>query len=191
MTERQRAWSPRFESPVVSTYRVAEDPAVRLLDLSELSKVIVRAGPETPAAARLGVGFGRSVVRGQVLIAGQRPDEWLVLGSEAEASTLVDSIDRTGHVTVLDLTHGRALFRLTGEGAASVLAAVCDLDWHDNMTPDGAVVSGLVGGVTCDIIRHDVGDGPSYLVACDRSLGQFLFDVILDAGGEHGIGVVD
>ena len=36
--------------------------------------------------------------------------------------------------------------------------------------------------------RHREGT-PAYLVACDRSFGQYLFDALLDAGDEFGIGV--
>lgn len=57
------------------------------------------------------------------------------------------------------------------------------------MTPDGAAVSGSVAKVICDIVRDDVGGEPSCLIACDRSYGPYLFDVILDAGQEFDIAV--
>ena len=33
------------------------------------------------------------------------------------------------------------------------------------------------------------GPVPSYLLHCERSYGQYLFDALLDAGAEFGIGV--
>jgi len=64
------------------------------------------------------------------------------------------------------------------------------LDWDDAITPDGAVVSASVAKAGCDIVRFDGdSDHPSYLLACDRSFGQYLFDAILDAGDEFGINV--
>ncbi len=91
-------------------------------------------------------------------------------------------------MSVIDYTHSRALFRLTGAGAASTLEKVCNFDWSDAMTPDGAAMSASVAGVACDIIRDDAGGTRSYLIACDRSFGQYLFDALLDAGAEFGIG---
>ena len=44
--------------------------------------------------------------------------------------------------------------------------------------------------VTCDIVRNDLEGIPSYLISCDRSYGQYLFEVILDAGQEFGISPV-
>lgn len=92
-----------------------------------------------------------------------------------------------GHASVVDWTHGRAAFRLSGAPAASALEKVCSIDWSDNMTPDGAVVSASVAGAGCDIVRNDATGAPSYLILCDRSFGQYLFDAILDACAEFGV----
>ena len=43
-----------------------------------------------------------------------------------------------------------------------------------------------VAKVTCDIVRNDVNGIRSYLISCDRSYGQYLFDAILDARHEFG-----
>ena len=131
--------------------------------------------------------FGTSRTEAGVLIVGQRPDEWILLGRATAVGALVDSLDRAGHVSVVDGTHSRALFRLAGADAALVLEKLCSLDWADHMTPDGAAVSASVAKVTCDIVRNDLEDTPSYLISCDRSYGQYLFDVFLDAGQEFGI----
>ena len=135
----------------------------------------------------MSVPFGSSRTEESVLIVGQRPDEFLLLGHETAIRVLLDGLDRAGHVSVIDNTHGRAMFRLTGAGSASVLEKLCSLDWNDHMTPDGAAVSGSVAKVTCDIVRNDLQGTPSYLISCDRSYGQYLFEVILDAGQEFSI----
>ena len=43
--------------------------------------------------------------------------------------------------------------------------------------------------MTCDVARNDVDgdDAPSYLIFCDRSFGQYLFDALIDAGDEFGL----
>jgi hypothetical protein len=44
-----------------------------------------------------------------------------------------------------------------------------------------------VAGVATDIIRDDRDGVPSYLLHCERSAGQYLFDCLLRAGAGHGI----
>ena len=188
-----------FESPV-STPLVSyagipmeaggPDVPLTLQDVSTTTKIIVRAGPETDACHQLSIPFATSQKEDGVLIVGQRPDEWILLGRQTAVQALVGSLDLSGHVSVIDGTHSRALFRLTGEEATSVLEKLCSLDWNDHMTPDGAAVSGSVARVTCDIVRNDLEGSPSYLISCDRSYGQYLFEVILDAGQEFGISCV-
>ncbi len=187
---------PTFESPVsrrfvsyagASVERRQSGAALTLHDVSATTKIIVRAGPETSASRRLSTPFATSRTEDEVLIVGQRPDEWLLLGSEASVETLVDNLDRSGHVSVIDGTHTRAMFRLTGADATSVLEKLCSIDWNDHMTPDGAAVSASVARVTCDIVRNDLEGSRSYLISCDRSYGQYLFDAILDARQEFSI----
>ena len=180
---------PPFELPVTARYASVTDASLTLADVSATTKRIVRAATDTAAAAALGVTFGTSRIEGDVVVAGQRPEEWIVLGPAPAVDAVVDDLDRSGFVSVIDHTHARALFRLTGDDASAVLAKLCALDLTDDMTPDGAVVSGRVAAVICDLFRADLDGCPSYLIACDRSFGQYLFDAILDAGAEFGIGV--
>lgn len=167
-----------------------------LSDESPLTKVVVK-GPVTGALdGVLRTSFGRAVRTelggSPVLVVGASPGEWLVLGpSEAPGETVAAVRDalrgRTEFVSVVDLTHGRALMRLTGSRAASVLAKVCAVDFEDGVTPNGAALRTSVASVVTDVVRDDRAATPSFLLHCERSTGQFLFDAILDAGDEHGI----
>ena len=120
------------------------------------------------------------------LVSGSRPDEWSIIGTAETCGTAAARVATGGFTSVIDCSHGRALFRLTGVRAAAALEKVCSIDWSDDMTPDGAAVSASVAKVNCDIIRNDRSDIPSYLIACDRSFGQYLFDALVDACGEFG-----
>ena len=187
---------PAFESPVINAFVSyagipmepgRADAPLTLQDVSSTTKFTVRAGPVTYACRQIDVPFGTSRPEDGVLVVGQRPDEWVLLGRETDIQVLLDGMDRSGHVSVIDGTHSRAMFRLTGADAVSVLEKLCSLDWNDHMTPDGAAVSASVAKVTCDLVRNDLEQTPSYLISCDRSYGQYLFEVILDAGQEFGI----
>ena len=92
-------------------------------------------------------------------------------------------------VSVIDLTHGRALVRLTGGDAAAVMSKLCGIDLADDVTPNLAAFRSLVANVVTDVVRDDVVGVRSYLLHCERASGQYLFDVLVDAGAEHGIEV--
>jgi sarcosine oxidase, subunit gamma len=176
---------------------VATGP-LTLSDETPLAKVHVRAPFDGASRAALGVGFGRAVRAdlgtGDVLVVGSGPGEWLVLGAPGTAGALRASVEQrlagTGEfTTVLDLTHGRALLRLTGRAAATVLAGVCAIDLGDRVTPDGSALRTSLAAVVTDVVRDDRSGVPSYLLHVERSSGQYLADALLDAGRPSGLEV--
>ena len=176
----------------VSGRRVQAELA--LTDCTPLAKVQVRAPIGGRAAAELAVPFGRAVREsGGTLVAGSGPGEWLLLAAPGQGPALAARIGDLAArcpgelVTATDVTHGRALVRLTGPRAASVLAKVCGIDTSDGITPDGAAFRTAVAAVATDVIRDDTGGVPSYLLHCERSSGAYLFGELLTAGGEFGI----
>lgn len=88
----------------------------------------------------------------------------------------------------VDLTHVRAVFRLSGVAARSVLEKLCALDLADDMFPSGTAGRTLVAGVVAELVRDDLDDEPSYLLVPSRSFAAFLWDAIVDAGTEFGMG---
>lgn len=176
-------------SPITTTYPVNGDAALTIADESATAKTLVRSDQE-----QFGVGFGASGAHGDAIVAGTRPDEWTILGSVEAVEAAEAAIDRGGFTSVIPFTHGRALFRITGDDATRMLEKVCGIDWSDSMTPNGAVVSASVALTTCDIIRNDLDKGEgstkrSYLLMMDRSFAQYLFDALLDAGEEFNLAV--
>jgi len=179
-----------FRGPLTKTYPPAPPGAsLTITDYSTTTKLSVRADPSSAAATALAAPFGSSRMSGAVRIVGIRPDEWFVLGAHDEAHAAVKALDTSGHVSVVDLTHSRCLFRVTGAEAPKMMEKVCGIDWSDSMTPEGAATSASVALVSCDLIRGDEAGQRSYLIACDRSFGQYLFDALVDAGDEFGIAV--
>lgn len=178
------------------------DAALTLADCTPLAKVVVKAPWDGEMARTLGVPFGRAAratwdVGGQhleVLVVGSGPDEWLVLARPGLAGLLGERLaaSAAGHdelASIVDLTHGRALVRLTGVPAADMLAKECGVDLADAMCPDGTALRSAVARVATDVVRDDRGGVRSYLLHCERSSGQYLFDALLDAGHEFGVDV--
>ena len=165
-----------------------------LTDCTPLAKLGVRAPIGGRAAAELAVPFGRAVRDpGGTLTAGSGPGEWLLLAAPGQGPVLAARMGDLAArcpgelVTATDVTHGRALVRLTGPRSAGVLAKVCGIDTTEPVTPDGAAFRTAVAAVATDVIRDDTGGVPSYLLHCERSSGAYLFGELLAAGGEFGI----
>ena len=75
---------PVFASPVTRSYDTDREGELTLSDRSMLAKMVVRAAAGTAAEADLATAFGSSRIEGSgedgVIIAGTRPDEWMLLG---------------------------------------------------------------------------------------------------------------
>jgi heterotetrameric sarcosine oxidase gamma subunit len=182
----------------VSGRQAKADPAdgtgLTITDCTPLAKVQLRAPVGGQTAAAIGVRFGHTARDpAGTLVVGSGPGEWLLLaapGQAADVETGLASLRtqaRGEHVTCVDLTHGRALIRLTGARAVSVLARICGIDLSDEITPNGAAFRTSVASVATDIIRDDLGSTRSYLLHCERSSGDYLFRALLRAGAEFGI----
>lgn len=175
---------------------VGDSPAgLTLADRSLLAKVLLRAGPDGPTAARLGVARGRAVRDGHgTLVAGMGPGEWLLVCRPGAADELIARWDgpRSGPpdgdelVSAVDLTSARALMRLTGDDAPALLATVCAIDLDDRTTPNGSALRTSVAKVATEIVRDDT-HRRSYLLACDASFGRYLYGALIDAGAAFGI----
>ena len=170
--------------------------ALRLADRTPMSKVLVRASPQGCLASRLDVPSGQARRdRHGVLIVRSGPDEWLLVAPPNARDVVVSRLDTTDDapVSVVDVTHGRALIRLSGTDGPRLLAKLCAIDLSDAVTPDGAAFRSSVAKVATDVVRDDLpgseGTVPSYLLHCERSSGQYLFDALMEAGREFGVQV--
>jgi heterotetrameric sarcosine oxidase gamma subunit len=176
------------------------DAVLTITDCTPLAKVQLRAPWNGAMAKALGVPFGRADREQGWLVIGSGPGEWFVLAPPGAATAVAGWLGTMAagsapeeFVSVVDLTHGRALMRITGPGAAGLLARLCGADLHDDMAPAGAALRSAVAGVSTDIVRDDIMNDrawvPSYLLHCERSSGQYLFSALVGAGGPLGIGV--
>ncbi len=177
--------------------------ALTITDCSPLAKVMVKATADGVVAQDIAVPLGHCrrqswTVGGEqvpVLVVGSGPGEWLVFAPPGTQDGVVGLLTARvagppGElVTVLDLTHGRALSRLTGDRSVELLAKETAVDLGERLCPDGTALRTAVAGLATDVIRDDQGPVRSYLLHCERSSGQYLFDVLLEAGADLDIEV--
>ena len=116
------------------------------------------------------VPLGRAGHQGELLAFAVSPGEWIVIGGRPSGDDVVD------------LTHVRAAFRLTGVGARSLLEHVCAIDLSESMTPDGAAARTLIAGVATELVRDDVAGEPSYLLLMSRSFARSVWERLVVAG---------
>jgi heterotetrameric sarcosine oxidase gamma subunit len=175
----------------VSARRSAAE--LKITDCTPLAKVLVLASTEGELARALRVPFGRAARDAyETLVVGSGPGEWLLLaepGTSAAVTQRVEEVKDERLVSVFDATHARALVRITGARTPDLLAKVCAIDFADGVTPNGAAFRSSVAKLVTDVVRDDSGGSRSYLLHCERSSGQYLFDALIDAGHEFGIEV--
>ncbi len=179
------------------------DAALTITDCSPAAKVALKGSVAGPGDQAMSVPFGRVSRQtwtlgdrdDSVMVVGSGPGEWLVFGPPGSQLSIVTRLSELAGdgddnlVSVVDLSHGRALVRLTGVRAADLLAKECAIDLVDAVCPDATAFRAAVAGLATDVIRDDRDGARSYLVGCERSSGQYLFDSLLDAGAEFGIEV--
>lgn len=171
------------------------DADLHIADHTPVAKVLVRAPEDGTVARTLGVGFGRAArdERG-VLVTGSGPGEWTLISPPGNAREVIEQLGAVSDdefVSVLDITHGRALVRVSGQRTPDLLSKVCGIDLSDEITPNGAALRSSVAKVATNVVRDDEEGVRSYLLHCERSYGQYLFDALLDAGEEFGVEIND
>jgi heterotetrameric sarcosine oxidase gamma subunit len=177
---------------------------LRLIDCTPCQKFLIRTATGSAAARMLGVSPGRATHDdSRRLVAGIGHEEWLMVGPPGLSlpSHLTASSDGGFElVTIVEVTHARALIRIVGKDSAKVMSKLCGIDFRDKISPDNTALRTSMAGLMVEIVRNDLANrspdnagsdatGLSYLILCERSAGQYLFDVLLDAGKEFGIDI--
>lgn len=104
------------------------------------------------------------------------PGEWLMTGPEAAVELIrrrcADMAGANGLMT--DLTHGRAIFEVSGRAARSVLSAHCPLDLGAYAMPVGTARRSVFSSTTVFISRRPDRDGePAYRLIFDQTMAGY------------------
>jgi glycine cleavage system aminomethyltransferase T len=81
-----------------------------------------------------------------------------------------------------DLTSGRTIVAVAGPGSADLLGAATQVDLRDRTMPDGRCLETSVARVPATILRFDRQGIRSYEILVPRDYGEYVWDVLLDAG---------
>jgi len=178
---------------VAEVYTSAEAEAglarkgVGLVDQSARGKVLVE-GREAADLLGVGLGIGGGGALGSGRVYRLRQDLFFIStppGGEGEVLEGLRGRAAGRHLSLTDLSQGRAELRLIGPAAPAVLRQLCGLDLAE--IPDGEVRQSSVAKTAQLILRRDLSGLPAYSLVGARSLGGYLWEALLEAG--EGLGI--
>ena len=90
-------------------------------------------------------------------------------------------------VSVINQTSGLAGLLIVGPDSRAVMAKLCALQFHPREFPNLRVAQSSFAKVRATIIRNDLGELSAFTLYFARANGEYIWDTVLDAGGEFGM----
>ncbi|MDA0748295.1 MAG: hypothetical protein O2954_17395 [bacterium] len=180
--------------PEVFTSVEVEIQAVRegvgLTDGSMNGKVMVE-GVDAGAALEVALGVsglevGRGVASGQVWVYRLRQDRFFVHTSPGGEADVLNKlkVGSGGFVTATDKTCGLCEVRVIGLYSVALMQKVCGLNFRSEAFPDRAAQQSSVAKTNQIVVRRDLDGMPAFSLVGARSLGAYLWNVLVEAGQE-------
>jgi sarcosine oxidase, subunit gamma len=142
----------------------------------------IGAAPDEVARFRLNMAINRLESKGARWSARLGPNEWLLVGPEAETDVIAQEIatDLTGKGHGLtDISHRNIAFEIAGAEAAAVINAGCPLDLSERTFPAGSATRTLLGKVEIILTRSQ--SDPAFRIECWRSFSRYVHDFLAEA----------
>jgi sarcosine oxidase subunit gamma len=152
----------------------------------------LRLRPDTAAELRNAAGFQLDASINTCVVAGARtsarlgPDEWLLLGPEAQSETLAQELDSAlagRFFSLVDISHRNVAITVAGARAREVINGGCPLDLHDEVFLPGRATRTLLGKAEIVLLRP--GAQRLYRVECWRSFAPYVLAFLQDVAREH------
>ncbi|MGH7660979.1 MAG: sarcosine oxidase subunit gamma [Vulcanimicrobiaceae bacterium] len=103
------------------------------------------------------------------------PDEWLLVGPEAEREHIADEVEGalTGFdFSLVDIGHRNVAFQVAGPHARELVNGGCPLDLDDATFPIGSATRTVFGKAEIVLIRREA--EYAYRIECLRSFGPYV-----------------
>jgi sarcosine oxidase subunit gamma len=174
----------------------AERPGVTLALIADEERFAIEArrgrGPEFMAA--IGAAFGaapvdrpQTVEAGGFAFVGVGPSRWHAIargeGRAARRAALIEAARAAA--TVVDVSHGFTVFRLSGDDAWRALAKLAPLDLDPSFFAAGDCAGTQLHGMSVQLRRMT--DGGAFECAVSRSFGGSLFQALTRASERYGL----
>ena len=162
----------------------------------DLVQLVARRDGAVALAAALRAEYGLELPPpGRAASAGERralwlqPQGWLIQAPPGPDGALAEALVRAGGdaATVVEQSHGRAVFTLEGAQARAVLARLCRLDLHPRVFGVGRVAATPLGGLGA--LLHQTGEAPAYELIVAASYARAFGHVLATAAAPVGFEV--
>jgi sarcosine oxidase subunit gamma len=176
-------------APVLDTELLArganEIAALELLPPA--CQLVFRGGPSAAALAghAIAVSFPNAVntsaQAGAMSVLCLGPDEWLLIGPEAEEAQLSAALaHRLGDMphSLVDVGHRNVALQLAGPGSADVLNAGCPLDLGHRAFPAGMCTRTILAKAPITLWKTHA---DSFYVSAERSYIQYVWESLVEA----------
>lgn len=140
-------------------------------------------GDEYPL--RLDLPINTCIVANGRTIARLGPDEWLLLGPDAESATLareLNSMMGARFFSLVDIGHRQVAIAVSGTHAREVINGGCPLDLHDDAFPAGSATRTVLGKAEIVLLRS--GASRTYRVECWRSFAPYVHSFLKEVARE-------
>lgn len=117
---------------------------------------------------------------------GTGPGQWLAVAENEASLGLLQNVVRVldGLASIVDVTDGKAVLRVSGPAARQVLAKGCSLDLHPSAFGEESTARTAIALIPCQIWQVDA--APSYDVAVDLSYAASFWHWITASAEEFG-----
>lgn len=141
------------------------------------------------------VEIGALVPLDQAWLARLAADETLLLSNRAAAlqgvAAALESDEALPLLAAVETTHGQSILGIGGPGVRAILRKLTGLDLRERSFPDRRAAQTSLARIRTTILRFDLKDDRNYILIAQRSAGQYLWDVILDALNGESISVIE
>lgn len=168
---------------------MAETISIALLAAN--ARFSLRMRPEAAASHRcddrlqLNIPVNRCVLADGVTVARLGPDEWLMLGPDAESPALPHEINRAlsgQFFSLVDIGHRNTGIATAGQYAREVINGGCPLDLRDAAFPPGSATRTILGKAEIILLRP--GTDPTYRIECWRSFAPYVYRFLCENARE-------
>lgn len=155
-----------------------------------------RYGKATALVAALGKAFGaapvdspRTVVTGGFEFVGIGPARWHAISRGQRRAELRVVLREAARdlATIVDVSHGFAVFRFAGPMAAEALSKLVRIDLDPTAFPPGGCAATELHGMSVQLRR--MSDGDAYQCAVSRSFASSLYHALTHAADPYGLSV--
>ena len=189
-----------WQRPAWYTSAQEESAAVRasvgLCDITPVGKLLLQ-GTDIEASVQASLPGVEVPAPGAVALHEDRHlfcrlavDQLLLLTPSAATDDIQATMATTQRDTcahLVDMTSGLTGLCLAGSRSQDVLSKLTDLDLTLPATADMTCTQTSLSGVQAILVRADFGDVPCYRIFVSRDLGEFVWDVLTEAGSSEGL----